>query len=149
MKSRLTKSFLTLALLVAGILNVSPAFAAKKLTSGGTYIHVKNRTDKTLTFALVVECANEGTGKFDELRTVEPGQVVMWRLTGDHAVASQVKDGKTYYRVGLVGHDAAGKQYQWGVIGGEGMLGSERTSETETGTYRNILVQPVGHLSAE
>jgi len=128
-------------------LSLSPIFAAEKLSNGGTYIHVKNSTNKTLAFDLFVECADEGTGKFDERFTLDPGQVAVWRLGAKHTVASKLKNGRSIYRVGLVGKDpTTGKQYQWGVVGSDGMFGKEKDSQTETDTYRNIVVQPVGDL---
>lgn len=141
------KSHLTLAALMMVALTASPVLAAKKLNNGGTYIHVKNSTNKTLQFDLFVECANEGTGKFENHLTVEPGQVAVWKLAAGHVVATQMKDGKAFYRVGLVGKDLeSGKNYQWGVVGSDGMFGKEKLSETETDSYRNIVVQPIGKL---
>jgi hypothetical protein len=142
------KSLLTItALLIASMGIAAPAWAAKKLNDGGTYIHVKNSTNKTLAFDLFVECANEGTGKFDKQLTLEPGQTAIWKLSAGHKVATLTKSGKSFYRVGLVGKDMeTGKNYQWGLVGSDGMFGKEKPSETETESYRNIVVQPIGSL---
>lgn len=139
---------MTVLVLVASLVLSSQVQAAEKSPAAtGTYIHVKNATNKTLSFSLYVECVHEGTGKFDKEISLEPGAVGMWKLETGHKVATFQKDGKTCYRVGLVGQDhESGKKHQWGVVGSDGMFGKEKTSETEDAIYRNIVVQPMGSL---
>jgi hypothetical protein len=142
--SRLLAAPLLLLVLLAAPSHVR---ANKTLNDGGTYIHVKNGTNKTLSFELLVECSRQGVGKFDNAMVLEPGQTAIWRLKAGLTVGRVHKEGTNWYRVGLLGKDlSSGKQHQWGVLGGDGMHGREGFSETETDRYRNIVVQPVGKL---
>lgn len=129
---------ISLAVLVLVALNAAPASAEER----GTFIHVKNGTNKTLKFDLYVNCAGAGLGKFDNMKEVGPGQVVVWHLPAGRSVATQVKDGQTYYGVGLVGADESGKSVAWGLVGGSGMIAKEKAGQNS----KHILVQPIGQL---
>lgn len=118
-----------------------------KLASAGTYIHVRNGTRRSLDFTLYVECNKGGTGKFDRHIQVAPGDTAIWRLGAEHKVLMTQVKGTSYYRVGLVGKDAAnGKEYRWGLVGGPGMYGKERQVADAKGAsfQRHIHVQPIG-----
>jgi hypothetical protein len=127
---------------LAALLVVALQTATQAEEERGTFIHVKNGTNKTLKFDLYIHCAGAGLGKFDNPKEVAPGQVVVWRLPAGRTVATQVKDGQTFHGVGLVGADANGKSIAWGLVGGTGMVAKERANAAG----KHILVQPIGQL---
>lgn len=133
---------LSLAALVVLALHVASLQAEVRAEEHATFIHVKNGTNTTLRFYLYVHCSRAGLGKFDNVKEVEPGEVVVWRLPAGHRVSTHVKNGQTYYGVGLVGADAHGNSRAWGVVGGAGMLAKEHARAH----VQHILVQPIGQL---
>ena len=127
--------------------SITALFAALIITAAqanagdldGTRIHVKNGTNRTLVFDLLVKVKDRGAGKFDTQIKLEPGQTAVWTLAGKYEIGTYDNNGKVFYQVGLRGKDPqTGEKYHWGLLGGDGMYGIIKDS--------NLHVRPVGQL---
>lgn len=126
----------SLTALFAALMIAAPALAGD---AEETEIHVKNGTNRTLVFDLLVKVKNHGAGKFDTQIKLAPGQTAVWKLSSKYEVGSYNKGGHKFYQVGLRGQDPqTGEDYHWGLLGGEGMHGIMKANQ--------LHVRPIGDL---